>query len=308
MRWLFLFVLSLNLAYFAWQSTRAPADSYADVEPLKNVPPIVLLSEENTSQDGVEADSANRVASAAADTPAEDDKPLAKPTDSETSRQLSKDVSSTTAANTAVQLPADTASQPEAAKLTPEKVVKQQSLPVAEKVPAQPSPSAPAPAQLQAAERCFTLGPFRDLDKLRSLTREIKSYVTEADFRGKEERGQAIYWVYLAPEKSRKEAVATGKRLKSKKIKDFYIIRDGAKVNGISLGHFRNKAGAYGLAKKVTKLGFDVNVEPIFKTYTIYWLDYQLAEGVTIPEKIFDNYTTNTNQGKVSRLKRECGG
>jgi hypothetical protein len=77
-------------------------------------------------------------------------------------------------------------------------------------------------------------------------------------------------------------------------------------VNGISLGHFRNKAGAYNLAKKVTKLGFDVNVEPIFKTYTIYWLDYQLAEGVTIPEKIFASYTANTNKDKVSRLKREC--
>jgi len=294
MRWLFLFVLSLNLAYFAWQSTRAPADSYADVEPLKNVPPIVLLSEVTTSHDGVEADPANRVASAAEDMPAEDDKPLEKPAVAETSPQKSKEVSSKATADTTVQLPADTASQPEAAKSTPEKV------------PAQPP--APAPEQLQAGKHCFTLGPFRDLDKLRSLTREIKSYVTEADFRGKEEREQAIYWVYLSPEKSRKEAVATGKRLKSKKIKDFYIIRDGAKVNGISLGHFRNKAGAYGLAKKVTKLGFDVNVEPIFKTYTIYWLDYQLAEGVTIPEKIFDNYTTNTNKGKVSRLKRECDG
>ena len=294
MRWLFLFVLSLNLAYFAWQSTRPPADNYADVEPLKNVPPILLLSEVSMSQDEVEADSANMVVPAAKDMPVEGGKPEDKPADAEVPVQQSNEVSSIAQAKTEVEVSTDTASQPAAATSTSEKAAQQ--------------PVVPAPIQSQADERCFTLGPFRDLDKLRSLTREIKSYVTEADFRGKEERGAAIYWVYLTPENSRSEAIATGKRLKSKKIKDFYIIRDGNKVNGISLGHFRNKAGAYGLAKKVTKLGFDVNVEPIFKTYTIYWLDYQLAEGVTIPGKIFDNYTTNINKDKVSRLKRECDG
>ena len=301
MRWLFLFVLSLNLAYFAWQSTREPAESYADVEPLKNVSPIVLLSEVSISQDQFEADSTDTVASSVTDTAAEGGKPVDNPAVAESSPRQSEDASSVAAAESAVQSANDTTSQSEAAESTTEKKVKQQSSLVTAEGAAQP-----ASQSAQPAERCFTLGPFRDLDKLRSLTREIKSYVTEADFRGKEERGPAIYWVYLTPEKSRKEAIATGNRLKSKKIKDFYIIRDGDKVNGISLGHFRNKAGAYGLAEKVRKLGFDVNVEPIFKTYTIYWLDYQLAEGVTIPEKIFDKYTTNSNKDKVTRLKREC--
>ena len=307
MRWLFLFVVSLNLAYFAWQSTREPADRYADVEPLKNVSPIVLLKEVSTSLDELEADSTGTIVSSTADKSAEVDEPVEKPAVSEASRQQSEDVSSVAEAETAVQVTADTAIQPATDESSPENTAKQQSSLVTEGRAALAAVTAPAALQpAQPDERCFTLGPFRDLDKLRGLTREIKSYVTEADFRGKEERGQAIYWVYLSPEKSRKEAIATGKQLKSKKIKDFYIIRDGDKVNGISLGHFRNKAGAYGLAKKVTQLGFDVNVEPIFKTYTIYWLDYQLTEGVTIPEEIFDKYTTNTNKDKVTRLKREC--
>ena len=55
-------------------------------------------------------------------------------------------------------------------------------------------------------------------------------------------------------------------------------------------------------------LGFDVQVEPVFKTFTIYWLDYQLADGVSIPESIFDKYTKNTKKDKVSRLQRECAG
>ncbi|MBT8119565.1 MAG: SPOR domain-containing protein [Gammaproteobacteria bacterium] len=154
---------------------------------------------------------------------------------------------------------------------------------------------------------CFTLGPFRDLDNLRGLTREIKSYVVEADFRGREEKEQTLYWVYVKPEKSRKKAIETGNRLKAKKIKDFYVIRDGEKVNGLSLGHFRNRSGAYGLAQKVQKLGFDVLVEPVFRSYTVYWLDYQLASGVSIPESIFDKYIKTSKKDKISRLARDCG-
>ncbi len=32
-------------------------------------------------------------------------------------------------------------------------------------------------AEASKSENCFTLGPFRDLDKLRALTQEIISYV-----------------------------------------------------------------------------------------------------------------------------------
>ena len=111
----------------------------------------------------------------------------------------------------------------------------------------------------------------------------------------------------MQPETSKRKAIATGKRLKEKKIKDFYLIREGEKIHGISLGHFRNKSGAYGLAKKVQKLGFDVQVEPVFKTYTVYWLDYQLASGASIPESIFDKQVKVGQKDKVSLLSRDCG-
>jgi len=156
-------------------------------------------------------------------------------------------------------------------------------------------------------ENCFTLGPFQDLDKLRDLTRDIKPYVVTTDFRGREERQQYLYWVYIKPETNRKKAVAVGKRLKAKKIKDYYVIREGEKIHGISLGRFRNKNGAYELAKKVKKLGFDVVVEPVFKTYTVYWLDYQLADGVNIPETLLEQYIQSTKKGKISLLSRSCG-
>ena len=286
MRWLFLIVLSLNLAYIAWQTSVSREDSSVHVQPLKNVQPIVLLSElkPQSVQVGEVAESASQQKQDVADKTIEVEK--VNPVTIESAEVVSTEtvtanIEATVAAEVKKPVP-----EPGLAKYV----------------------SAPSSVPPLSVTSCYTLGPFRDLDKLRNFTREIKSYVLEADFRGREEKERSLFFVYLRPEKSHKEALETGKRLKEKKIKDFYVIREGEKIHGISLGHFRNKDGAYGLAKKVKKLGFDVQVEPVYKTYTVYWLDYQLAGGVSIPESIFDKYTKKTKKDKVSRLSRDCGG
>ena len=155
-------------------------------------------------------------------------------------------------------------------------------------------------------KQCFTVGPFRDLDVLSGLTQDIKPYVATTRFRSQEKSEATIYWVYIKPEKSRKKAIEVGKRLKAKKIKDFYVIRDGEKINGLSLGYFRNKNGAYGLTKKVKNLGFNVRVEPIDKKYTLYWLDYQLAQGEKTPESIIEKRMKSVKKEKIAHLSRDC--
>lgn len=256
MRWLFLLVLALNLAYLTWGIMNESADTYADVRSLKNVQTISLLSE--LKQEGA--------------------------TELLTSEQESGQESPAAAlpakAKTTVEAVKNVAVKSEAVKVKP-----------AEQI-----------------ESCFTLGPFRNLDKLSGFIREIKTYVVAADFRGREEKEQTIYWVYIEPKANHKKALEVSKRLKAKKVNDFYIINDGDKIHGLSLGRFRNKAGAYGLAEKVKNMGFDVAVEPIFKITTIYWLDYQLIEGVEIPEEILGEYIQVKGENKVSRLSRQCEG
>lgn len=255
MRWLFLLVLALNLAYLTWGIMNESGDTYADVRSLKNVQSISLLSE--LKQEG------------AAELLATEQK----------LGQKSQAASLPAKVKTTAEVVKNVAVKPEAV---------QQVEPAAQ------------------IESCFTLGPFRHLDKLSGFIREIKSYVVAADFRGREEKEQAIYWVYIQPEASHKKALEVGKRLKAKKVEDFYIINDGDNIHGLSLGRFRNKDGAYGLAEKVKKMGFNVTVEPIFKITTIYWLDYQLIEGVEIPEAIFGEYVQVKGENKVSRLSRQC--
>jgi len=285
MRWLFLLLLSLNFAYIAWQMSLPAADSYVKVPPLKNVPAIVLLSEVQTEQ-AVQLNESPELAASALSQAAVVDSPVA-----DGQGNVDQAVAETEADN------------PEEAS---EKVVavSAESQPV-EQIP-DVAVAVPAPEEPAQNSGCFTLGPFRDMDRLRSLTRDIKSYVVSADFRGREEKEQYLYWVYIEPEKNMSEAMKTGERLKASKIKDFYVIREGGRKYGISLGRFRNKASALRLEKKVSKLGFDVLVEPIFKTVTVYWLDYQLADGVIIPETIFDQYMQSSKTDEVSRLVRDC--
>jgi len=285
MRWLFLIVLSLNLAYIAWQTLKPDEDLYAYVAPLKNVQPIVLLRELPPQQAQV-IDSASQQQETVEKVNAGS---LAVAKNKTIEPEKVEPVSEVVAEEIAAEI------KPVVADIT-EKLA----------LDAVKAGSIASSVRPIAESMCYTLGPFRNLDELRGFTREIKSHVVEADFRGKEEKEQSLFWVYVQPETSKRKAIATGKRLKEKKIKDFYLIREGEKIHGISLGHFRNKSGAYGLAKKVQKLGFDVQVEPVFKTYTVYWLDYQLASGASIPQSVFDNQIKVGQKDKVSLLSRDC--
>ncbi|MCW8924302.1 MAG: hypothetical protein OQK69_11840 [Gammaproteobacteria bacterium] len=235
MRWLFLFVLVLNIAYVAWEFNQ-PAEVLELPKADRDAPKIVLLSEIGQSSVAAPVVPVEETVSDA------DDK-----TETETAQSEQEPV-----------------------------VAKEES--------------------------CFTLGPFRELGKLRAMTRAIKDYVADASFRTHEEKQQEMFWVYLKPSESYDKAKALSLELKKKKVKDYFIVSSGEQMHGISLGHFREKNRAYTHAKHIESLGFSPKVEPIFKTYTIFWLDYEVASGKTVPENIFEKHLT----GKINRLVRDC--
>lgn len=149
---------------------------------------------------------------------------------------------------------------------------------------------------------CFTLGPFRDLEKLRAVTRGIKKYVVAASYRSHQESEQTMFWVYLKPAENYSKAKILADRLKQAKVKDYFIVKSDPNANAVSLGHFREKKRAYAHSEHIANLGFKPKVEPIFKDYMIYWLDYDVAEGKNIPKSIFDKHLS----GKINRLVRAC--
>ncbi len=250
MRALFVLLLLANIAFAGWlfyqqkQAAQHPVSSGV-ASPVVGANRVVLLRELESQ--------------AAADQ----------------AKQSDKDVAAKPEQAAAAQQPAPEAKQPEAKQVEP---VAAEAEPVAvAQVDVKPESEPATPPQ--AATSCYTLGPFRELDKLREITRELKSDVLEASFRSSEERERSLFWVYLKPEADLKSAKNTTRMLRNKKIRDSYIIAEGKNRFGISLGHFRDKSRAYGLRDKVARLGFNPVVEPVFRSYTIYWLDYKTSAG-----------------------------
>jgi hypothetical protein len=271
MRLIFLLMLAANLAYLGWELNQ-PAQSARVADNDANVPKIVLLRE--LSDAGPESSQLAETAPAktADQTPAE--KNTAQP-ESE-NQELEKTPDKAVASILEPVAVADAA-------LAPEK-------------PAEPSAS----AELTFA--CYTLGPFREVAELRKLIRNIREFVVEASFRSREEREQSMYWVYLPPETTREAANALGAELKRKNIRDYYVVNSGEQVNAISLGHFREKAGALSLAQKVKRAGFTAQIDPVFKSYTIYWLDYRVQTDRTVPRSALDL----SRLSNISRFDRSC--
>jgi hypothetical protein len=279
MRWLFLLLLVLNVGYVAWELERE-RPRYAVKKALPaGVERIVLLRE-------LEPGTAEK-------------QDIAQPATAPATEQAGIEQSMEGSA----QLQQAQAAQP-AAKPKQVAVVADVSAELEKRAENQAPASRPedtAEAR-PATDLCYTLGPFSEMQTLRLVTREIKDYVVEASFRSREEQEQTMFRVFLKPVGSKQEAKALIKELVSKDIRDYFIITDGPNKNGISLGYFSSKGRAYGHADRVRKLGFDVIVEPVFRNYTIYWLDYRIRSGNEIPQQIFDDHLGDSAQ----RLSRAC--
>jgi len=250
MRWLFLFVLLINIAYVAWELNQPPKQERARKSSNSGVPELVLVNE-----------------------------------------VLSQDIK--TAATKVYNAPkVDVVSAGQAA---PEKTVTEEArskvseLPVLKVAKVKP-------------DSCYTLGPYRDLEKLRGTIRAIKKYVAEVEFRSREETEQSIFWVYLPPQKSTRSVQELSKLLISKKIRDYYVITSGPKTNGMSMGHFKEKDRAVSHAKQLKQKGFKAEIEAIFKTYVIYWLDYRVKNDNQMPEGLIDQQL----RPNMSVLDRQC--
>jgi hypothetical protein len=271
MRWLFLLLLAANIAYVGWELNREPATNPGVTSAMTDTPRIVLLSELHDAQ------------------PA----PVVTQVDagSEPARQKSADTPLGTAD---AEAPVDE-STTAVAKALPEPPVQPADTQTGQHAETPPD-------QVAAEDRCYSLGPFRELDELRAITRAIKSHVVDTSFRSLDQKEPSMYWVLLDSTDSLAQARALAQELVSRNIKDYFIIGGGAHKYGISLGQFSEKKRADRHAKHVRDLGFEPVVEPVFRSDTVYWLDYRMKARNTIPPQVFEDMLPES----VNRLDRPC--
>jgi hypothetical protein len=75
---------------------------------------------------------------------------------------------------------------------------------------------------------CFSFGPVAD--------------ESQATMRHKDEQSRQLFWVDLAPQDSRQEAIVTIKTIRAKGVEDVRLISGGNLQNAISMGLFSSQA------------------------------------------------------------------
>ena len=282
MRWLFVLLVVLNIGYVTWELNRERPQPVRGPAIPRGVEPIVLLSE-RVGESAEEADPL----------------PVGSIEEAQGSVAGTADADPVPPSPKDIELPpVETASsQPARVSAEPGKQ-RDLAAPAEKQLAASSAAAGPEPV----GDLCYTLGPFKEMKTLRVVTREIKDFVVEASFRSKEEQEQTMFRVLIRPVGSKGEAKALIRKLDSKNVRDHFILTEGPNKNGISLGYFSSKGRAYKHADRVRKLGFDAYAEPVFRSYTIYWLDYRIEPGIRIPQQIFDSHMEKSAQ----KLSRAC--
>ena len=132
----------------------------------------------------------------------------------------------------------------------------------------------PEPVVLPEQE-CFTLGPFADAAKSKRALGLLTTAGAKASQRENQEQVPYGYRVFIPPLSSRERAYELADKLRGAGIKDYFVITNpNDKLNGISLGLFKQRTGAIKRVAQLRNMEYRASIEVRYKDKAIYWVDY----------------------------------
>lgn len=152
-------------------------------------------------------------------------------------------------------------------------------------------------------DKCFTIGPFREANKIAGFQAQIKDRVKKTGIRERVEKQHWRHWVYLTAGGSKAKAVKLASDLAKKGLKDYYVIARGEFINSVSLGHFKDKSLAEKRFQMIKEMGYDPKMSAIEKEYTLYWLDYVAKNGQGLSNQTLNGFDLEES---IHQFKREC--
>lgn len=151
---------------------------------------------------------------------------------------------------------------------------------------------------VEERELCDLVGPFESKDIANDFVRRLQAIEVVGLMKDIDLPAGPGYWVYLAPEASRREALRLLGELQSKKI-DSYVIPKGELENGISLGMYSKRDLAIARKSSIERLGLDPQIEEIERSYREIWVMLSKGEG----EKMSDLSWERAMEG-INMLER----
>jgi len=150
------------------------------------------------------------------------------------------------------------------------------------------------------AARCNTLGPFKKKKTANAIRKELVSLGISAERRMSKDNTRKGFWVLIPPESSRKKARAHVSDLKSKNVKDYFLVVTGAQANAVSLGVFSRSDLAQKRYDEIKALGFKIKIRQVDLPLREYWLDWP-QEQQLLPEVLDTFRERHPNIGQTDR-------
>jgi len=142
---------------------------------------------------------------------------------------------------------------------------------------------------------CFSYGPFPANEQAKNLKQWFEQKEILVNQRTDNEQAKQLFWIYLAPQKSRENAIAAIEDLKSKGIKDYRLINSGDLRNAISLGLFSTQAIVNKRLNELKSKGYQPIVVPYHNAKVIYWVDVKLMGQQNLLNDLFTEYPSRFN-------------
>jgi len=142
---------------------------------------------------------------------------------------------------------------------------------------------------------CFSYGPFPANEQAKNLKQWFEQKEILVNQRTDNGQAKQLFWIYLAPQKSRENAIAAIKDLKSKGIKDYRLISSGDLRNAISLGLFSTQAIVNKRLNELKSKGYQPIVVPYHNAKVIYWVDVKLMGQQNLLNDLFTEYPSRFN-------------
>ncbi len=136
-------------------------------------------------------------------------------------------------------------------------------------------PLARSGAAAQSAQRCVTVGPFNDAERVGQAADMLQQRGFEVRQRS-EQSPQTGYWVYVGGLKSESDEKAVVSRLVQHGVSDAHVMPDSDKGGRVSVGFFSERDGAERRARAVRGLGMNADIEKRTQSAAAHWVDVDI--------------------------------
>ena len=133
---------------------------------------------------------------------------------------------------------------------------------------------------------CTLVGPYAKLLKAEYLVEHMAALEIKAEVQEVEIPGDVGYWVYLAPEVSKKEALRRLHELQAKGV-DSYVIPRGELANGISFGMFSQQELANKRQSDMVAQGYATGIKEITRSHKENWVIFAPEEALKVGEEVW---------------------